>query len=439
MFLYSKVYTEIEGEKMKKFIINKLFGRFNYEFEFKPDGLTILTGPNGYGKSTILRCIEALTNELLGLNFFISLDFETIQLFFEQEIVYIKKDNKSLDVNGIILNFSEFNDVIEKISLRRPYLSRIDENTLFDRRRGVRIDVNEYLEKYYKIDMDLDLFEADNIIKDDLLKQLKHIKNLIGNIYFIKEQRLIKELKNNRAEQEIENVINELPNRFLALMKNILSDYSAVSNKLDSSYPFRLFNNIEEISESDYVRMMDEMNKKFEKLNKYDLATMNYSSNVIFKKEHAKALKIYFDDFDEKYQIYKDFLNKLDIYTTIIDDRLSFKKIKITREKGISIVDSDNENKELNLNQLSSGEKQEIVLFYELIFGTKDNVTLLIDEPEISLHIVWQKKFMDDLLSIINYKHINAIVATHSPQIINNHWEMQIDLGELYGLQLDKM
>ena len=90
------------------------------------------------------------------------------------------------------------------------------------------------------------------------------------------------------------------------------------------------------------------------------------------------------------------------------------------------------------MNNLSSGEKQEIVLFYELIFESGNNELLLIDEPEISLHIVWQKMFMDDLLRIVKYKGINAIVATHSPQIINNHWERQIDLGEIYGEQFDK-
>ena len=32
-----------------------LFGRFDYTIEFKKDGLTIITGPNGFGKSTILK------------------------------------------------------------------------------------------------------------------------------------------------------------------------------------------------------------------------------------------------------------------------------------------------------------------------------------------------------------------------------------------------
>ena len=109
-------------------------------------------------------------------------------------------------------------------------------------------------------------------------------------------------------------------------------------------------------------------------------------------------------------------------------------EIKITRKEGLIVVSKDkNKSTCLDLNHLSSGEKQEIVLFYELIFETDKNLLLLIDEPEISLHILWQKKFMDDLMKVVNMGQLEVIVATHSPQIINNHWDMQIDLGELYG------
>lgn len=87
----------------------------------------------------------------------------------------------------------------------------------------------------------------------------------------------------------------------------------------------------------------------------------------------------------------------------------------------------------MKLEQLSSGEKQEIVLFYELIFETEKQLLLLIDEPEISLHIMWQKLFMEDLDRVVSLGNLKVIVATHAPQIINNRWDLQIDLGELYG------
>ena len=121
----------------------------------------------------------------------------------------------------------------------------------------------------------------------------------------------------------------------------------------------------------------------------------------------------------------------MELFTNIINSRLNFKKIKISRDNGIIVIDDNDE--EIELRKLSSGEQQEIVLFYKLIFDVEENILLLIDEPEISLHILWQKKFMDDLLNIINHKKIKVIVATHSPQIISNHLDKQIDLGSLYS------
>ena len=151
-----------------------------------------------------------------------------------------------------------------------------------------------------------------------------------------------------------------------------------------------------------------------------------------FLEEHSKALKVYFSDFEKKYKVFEELIEQLDLFTDIINSRLKFKDIRISRDEGI-IVFKSNTDEQLRLDQLSSGEKQEIILFYELIFESDKNIHLLIDEPEISLHIEWQLRFMDDLLKIAEKKKFKVTVATHSPQIINNHWDIQIDLGEMYG------
>ena len=416
----------------------KLFGRFDYDVIFNSEGLTILTGPNGYGKSTILKSIEAIGKEFVGVMFFMGLDFKKITVNFENgRDIVIEKKNSKLIINHITIEGEVFQNDLEDIIDRRMKISRIDENRWFDRRRGIIFTPNDYISDLYTREMRNVEGEVDiNVHSTELMDLLKEMKQLVGEIYFIKEQRLIRENKNRRDEQEVVNVIEELPTQFKELMQNVQQDYSMVANKLDSTYPNRLFETEEGISESDYKIKMQEMALKFESLSKYDLSSMQEPVNFIFKEEHAKALKVYFDDFEVKYHVYEDFINKLDLYTDIINHRLAFKTMRISKKFGISVVDENGKN--LKLTQLSSGEKQEIVLFYDLIFGTKENVLLLIDEPEISLHIMWQKKFMDDLLRIIDYKGFNVIVATHSPQIINNHWDRQVDLGELYGKQLNK-
>jgi predicted ATPase len=53
----------------------------------------------------------------------------------------------------------------------------------------------------------------------------------------------------------------------------------------------------------------------------------------------------------------------------------------------------------------------------------------LIDEPETSMHVAWQIEFIRDLKKITKIKPLSFIVATHSPDIINDN--TFIDLYEL--------
>ena len=237
-----------------------------------------------------------------------------------------------------------------------------------------------------------------------------------------------------RNESQTINVIEELPKKFKEKIKEVSTRYSDVANKLDSTYPNRLFKTSKGITEEEYKKRIQLINEKFTKLKKYsiyDVQGLEVSKNV-FDNQLAIALKIYLDDFEDKYRVFDEFIEELDLFTDIINNRLRFKEIRISREEGIVLYKKNTEEK-LRLNQLSSGEKQEIILFYELIFESEKNTHLLIDEPEISLHIEWQLNFLNDLLKIVDKKQFKVTVATHSPQIISNHWDIQVDLGELSG------
>jgi len=65
-----------------------------------------------------------------------------------------------------------------------------------------------------------------------------------------------------------------------------------------------------------------------------------------------------------------------------------------------------------------------------LLFKAEENSLVLIDEPEISLHVVWQREFLNDIQEIIELQKIDVVIATHSPQIINDRWDLTVGLGE---------
>jgi predicted ATP-binding protein involved in virulence len=109
------------------------------------------------------------------------------------------------------------------------------------------------------------------------------------------------------------------------------------------------------------------------------------------------------------------------------EKKLVNKTVAVNAEKGFLF--STSEGKSLPLTALSSVEQNEIILLYELLFNAPPNSLVLIDEPETSMHVAWQIKFIQDLKNIIKIKPLSFIIATHSPDIINDN--PSIDLYEL--------
>lgn len=79
---------------------------------------------------------------------------------------------------------------------------------------------------------------------------------------------------------------------------------------------------------------------------------------------------------------------------------------------------------------LSAGESNLFVLLYELVFHCDEHTIVMIDEPENSMHVSWQMDFVDVMQELLNEQRFQALVTTHSPNIINDHWDVTIGLGE---------
>ncbi len=69
---------------------------------------------------------------------------------------------------------------------------------------------------------------------------------------------------------------------------------------------------------------------------------------------------------------------------------------------------------------LSSGEKQMLIILLTVLVQDRRPYVLLMDEPEISLHVEWQQRLLE-LIMDLNPK-VQVIVTTHSPALIMNGW-----------------
>lgn len=111
------------------------------------------------------------------------------------------------------------------------------------------------------------------------------------------------------------------------------------------------------------------------------------------------------------------------------------KQLEIDRRFGFRFVSNDELHTILSLDQLSSGEKQMIIQVYELLFRAQSGTLVLIDEPELSLHMMWQMNYLKNLMQIAQLRGFQCIVATHSPQIFNSLWSKSVDLFTISNQQ----
>lgn len=106
------------------------------------------------------------------------------------------------------------------------------------------------------------------------------------------------------------------------------------------------------------------------------------------------------------------------MFQDIIDDLFS--------ETGKTIVRTENEirfgqmGERLYPYQLSSGEKQMLIILLTVLVQDNEPHVLFLDEPEVSLHIDWQGKLIDLIIKL--NPNVQIILATHSPAVIMKGW-----------------
>ena len=74
----------------------------------------------------------------------------------------------------------------------------------------------------------------------------------------------------------------------------------------------------------------------------------------------------------------------------------------------------------IHTNALSSGEKQLLIILLTVLLEREKEYVVLMDEPEISLHIHWQYELIDNLIKL--NPNAQFIIATHSPSIFGKGW-----------------
>jgi len=370
-----EIFKELEGGiSLQQISIIGLFGKFDYDISFEnPEGVTILYGLNGIGKTTILKIIY-LIKEIDFTNIF-KFPFKKIEL----ELYWFNQSNKKY-------NFSILLNNLDKASIKFS----IKGEGINVSYTTPHIDECEVVFKLLKSKFPLET-PIDEILTSDFVKNDKEIMAQVMMLLALLSFKCnyIESLRNNINRFE---VLDEYYQAKIVEYKKLEERIPKLVDLIDKEYDFK--------PEYTIDVLQDIMNYFFDK--KLELIS-----------EHLRELNP--SESKEDIELFENTINKF----------FDFKSLKILKERGISILLEDNE--ELPLSKLSSGENNLIVIFYQIIFNTDENSLVMIDEPEISLNINWHYDFIDTLREIRKEKKIRYFIATHSPQIVNDYTQNCVD------------
>lgn len=221
------------------------------------------------------------------------------------------------------------------------------------------------------------------------------------------------------------------------ILQKTLTAYANLAQSLDRTFPFRVFEAQGSPSSSQDVlrEALKSLDDRREALMRAGILVTQHEA-VSLLSGHielgvARALEIYVEDAGQKLDVFNDIQSRLDLFKQIIDKRFIDKTIHVDREDGFRITSKTGFS--VPLNKLSSGEQHQLILVFDLLFEVKAGSLILIDEPELSLHIAWQKAFIESLQRIIALNSFDVLLATHSPAVVARHFDLVVELGPVDG------
>ena len=392
--------------------VKGLFGVFDHVIPLNlEDRITIIHGPNGVGKTVVLKMIHALFNRR----------YELLQNFPFTEFSISFDNETKIQVThtlGLQLVFTKFGETVEQflplVTRERGLLQTKSEPLFLGATKKSKEPEPTWLLACQKA-LSVNLVETQRL----LFFHSSRKKNL-GSL-------LPPSSSNEERQLRVEKCADDLSNK----IQSTLAESAEVSQTLERTFPSRLvqkaFSPLPEIELRARLKQLEQAQTRLASVGLLTNGNgLEFQSTLPIDEQNINALSIYVQDAQQKLGVFDKLAERLNLLKKIVEQRFLYKKLSINREHGMVFMTSDNQI--IPLSGLSSGEQHELVLLYELLFNTKPGSLILIDEPEISLHLAWQVNFLRDLQEISKLASLDIILATHSPEIIHDRWDLTVEL-----------
>ncbi|SDZ69497.1 Predicted ATP-binding protein involved in virulence [Variovorax sp. YR266] len=442
--------------RVKSIKVSGLFGLYIHNVTLTDDRVTIIHGPNGVGKTVFLKLTHAFISGRYAE--FAKVQFDTFEVMFSDgsvaELISVRSKEKNIsdsitvkftdskgesaqaDLHGDALNINKH---AANLAEQLPFISQVGPEEFIDRTSEELLTAEVLIERYGDAHPRT---RAKFTSKEP--KGLRTLRNRIKS-HFIEAQRLIRVSHGGGPEWRYRPTSSRMTETVRAYSEDLkkqvdatLANYAKQSQKLDQSFPQRLIEGSVQPFPLDILkremqrvevsrgrlRTIGLLDRGEEAQNPYPLQIAQLDS---LDSTQISVMSVYARDTVMKLEVLESLASRVELLLNILNKKFTNKTVGISRESGLIVKGADNQK--IAINALSSGEQHEIVLLYDLLFKTSPNTLVLIDEPELSLHVSWQRSFLDDLLEVIKLARFDVLLATHSPYIVGDRADLMAVLS----------
>ena len=376
--------------------ITGLYGHYTYDFPLdvgKKKDICFLTGPNGYGKSTILDLVFAFFKA--DVQKLLDKPYDTITFYLtDYKVLLVQERNETIGDSSD--DSSSSDDDIPEVCKLTIVVYAADN--------GIELEHVSFTD--HEVD------EKAKVFPPSLSVYLSSL-----HVEYITDDRLWP--RNAEMLGATERV---------ALLKTVIADYE---QQLTAMYNEKLLGVMRSLTSVDFEKgeleeqqLLKRTEEKLAAFNKLGLATKLIDKNLsednhflILFQMAAVDKVLSFDDI-----VYK----RLDLLYDIIErSEFSDKELVMDTEHGLYFKSGDNI---IIPEDLSSGEQHFVIQLITLLIKAEPGSLILIDEPELSYHPAWQMDYLKNLKRISDIGKYQFLLATHSPQMFDYRWGYTIDL-----------
>lgn len=428
-------------KKIKKVKIEGFWGDKEVLLKFKED-VNFLIGVNGSGKTTIINLIAAsLKADFTSLDKIqfhkIRIDFFTSKSTEQQAINILTLFSEEVSGDGVA--YIEVEKTAKENSPYPNIVFRI-KSPLDDKMRVFQLNELEE-ESFFRFKYAENLFKTHSTstsMSRDINNSLSRFINLTW-LSIHRTSSNYKAKEDNNFESSIDQKVKELSIDLIRYFGVIDKLHSIQTEKFQKNVFLSL---IDDKNSSNFLSFELDSEKERESLRQIFLLFKLKETEFADKLEnHFTNYELAKDEWKKEKRIETQrltyILSTLRIHSIVQEwNLLNQKKIEINKPKFTFIEEINNlfqrkkivitERNELlvetdskkvfPLYNLSSGEKQLLIILGQSLIQENKNHIYIADEPELSLHVEWQEKLVGSLKKINPNSQI--IFATHSPDIV---------------------